>query len=700
MTLPEVSFVKKPAVEGGKKIYVEYANIPLAFDIEAYSFRDPEGTPHATMWGWGFGIGEDQVTIGRTWPEFIQILDELVTAWDLGELRRCIIWVHNLSYDWQFFRKYLRWSQVFCLEPRHVVYARDVRGIEFRCSFVLSGLSLEKTGENLLRHTVRKLSGTIDYDLPRHSGTVLDDTETEYLKYDVLVLLAYIAECIEAEGGSITKIPLTHTGYVRRAVRDACFRDHTIPSKYDYSKRRYQDLMACLTMDPFIYESLKRAFQGGYTHANPFYARETLEHVTSFDICSDYPSMICSKLYPMSTPQYVRSWGGREDFEKLCHRGCMIFTVRFINLSATFNYDHYISSSKCIITGDRQYSNGRVVRADDLTTTITNVDYIIIAKTYKWDKMFVSGVVRWEWGYLPKPIIDSTITYYEKKTTLKGVQGKEEEYLTSKGLLNAIYGMMVTDPLRPEVIYNLDTNEWGEMDSNGDLIMQRYPDDKTEKITEYNEDPNRFLYYAWGVWITAYARMTLWNAILEFGGDYVYSDTDSIKALNADSHMEYIQGYNQRIEAQIRKCLEYYRMDPDRATPKTIKGTPKPLGVWEVEAIFDRFRTLGAKRYLVETGGALQITVAGLSKQDAVKYLSTQDAFKIFDDGMEIPAEHSGRLIHRYIDDRDVFEVTDHHGVTRICEERSSIHMEGATYTLSMSDAYMEYIYQLMEGLI
>lgn len=40
-----------------------------------------------------------------------------------------------------------------------------------------------------------------------------------------------------------------------------------------------------------------------------------------------------------------------------------------------------------------------------------------------------------------------------------------------------------------------------------------------------------YLSYAWGVWVTAYARRNLWKMILQFPDDVVYCDTDSIKCV-------------------------------------------------------------------------------------------------------------------------------------------------------------------------
>ena len=169
----------------------------------------------------------------------------------------------------------------------------------------------------------------------------------------------------------------------------------------------------------------------------------------------------------------------------------------------------YISESKCFELTGATIDNGRVECAKTLSMTITNIDYDIIKQVYEWDSIELANVKYAVVNYLTKPIIKSVLDLYQDKTVLKGVQGKEVEYLLSKGMLNSIYGMCVTDIVKNNSKYNGD---WYE--------EQVSIDDELEK---YNESKNRFLYYAWGVWITAYARRNLWTGIIAVGDDYVIS---------------------------------------------------------------------------------------------------------------------------------------------------------------------------------
>ena len=250
-------------------------------------------------------------------------------------------------------------------------------------------------------------------------------------------------------------------------------------------------------------------------------------------------------------------------------------------------------------------------------------------------------------GYLPKPIIEATLDLYESKTTLKGVEGAEVEYLLKKGMLNSIYGMMVTSPLKDLVICD-ECGEWQEPEI---LNPKDEEEQEIEELQKYNDNKRRFLYYPWGVWITAYARQALYTGLLEFGKeDYLYSDTDSIKCLHIEKHLRYIEIYNEMITKSIKQCLDYYGISPDKASPKNRKGEVKQLGLWDWEtkdSPYTKFKTLGAKRYIYEQGGELHITIAGVSKKMGKDYLAAnKDPFKMFSEEMEIDAEYSGKLTH------------------------------------------------------
>src|SRR5699024_6532629 len=138
-----------------------------------------------------------------------------------------------------------------------------------------------------------------------------------------------------------------------------------------------------------------------------------------------------------------------------------------------------------------------------------------------------------------------------------------------------------------------------------------------------------------------------------------------------------------------------HRLPFEMTCPKNSKGVIKQLGVWDDEGIYTRFKTLGAKRYMTEKDGKFSITVSGVNKSAAVPYLEKtygDKIFEVFDESLYIPAEHTGKLTHTYIDEEHSGYLTDYQGNTAYYYEKSAVHLEQADYTLSLNDAYIKYI--------
>lgn len=682
--------VEYETIRTNKKI--EYLNLECGFDIETSSTYTSDGKKFSFMYIWTFGVkDENHIIHGRSWEEFITLCNNLKEHYKLSEERRLICYIHNLGYEFQFMRKYFNWVDVFSIDERKPLKALSDLGIEFRDSYLLSGYSLDMTAKNLTEHTIKKLEGGLDYELVRHNKTPLTDLEMEYCKNDVIIILYYINEQIKIYG-DITKIPLTNTGRVRNYVRNRCYYTNKNHSKSSTGKyQRYRAIMEDLTLDKDVYNMLARGFMGGFTHANANYTGEVLPDVTSIDFASSYPAVMLAEKFPMSKPIKTK-FTKDKDFNYYRKSYALIFNIKFTNLVSKINQENYLSESKCYEKIKVQENNGRVYRAESLITTITEIDFEIIEQCYSWDSAEVNGVYRFHKGYLPKSIIESTIDLYKDKTVLKDVKGKETEYLLSKGMLNSIYGMTVTRVIRDDIIYN---DEWELEKANTD-----------EQIEEYNKNKSRFLYYPWGVWITAYARRNLWYGIIKMGDDYIYSDTDSIKFKNFDKHKSFIDNYNTHILSKIKKMCLHYKIDYNRLEPKTKEGVVKPIGVFEIDGVYKRFKTLGAKRYLVEyEGGKMEMTVAGLSKKNGLKYLqdnnkNNTDVFKAFNDEMYIPAENTGKMTHTYIDEPMEFKLQDYLGNEGLGSSLSGIHLEKVDFTLSLARQYLDFIENLKNGYI
>lgn len=660
-----------PTVKNHRK--EEYYNIPAAFDIETSSFYvdgiiAPE-RKRAILYHWQFGI-LNMVTSGRTWDEFLEFLATIRGILGISDEKRLAIYVHNLPYEFQFMRKHIEWDKVFILDNRKPVYAIS-SGLEFRCMMKLAGgRSLAAVANDLQKYPVKKMVGDLDYSLIRTPNTPLSEKELKYCENDIRVCLSYIQEKIEQDG-DITRIPITNTGYVRQYCRRQC-RKHWA---------RYRALMRELTISPGEYEQLKRGFQGGFTHANAHYVRKVLSNVGSYDLTSAYPSVMLLEKFPMSHSIPVdETITDEKILMQYINDYCCLFDIELFMVTPKLHQDHPISASKCYeLEGDIQ-DNGRIVVASRLKMTITEQDYLIYRQFYTWESMRVTDIKIYERGYLPKDFTDAILDLYKSKTELKGVEGQELEYMISKNMLNSAYGMSVTDPVRLE--YDYCDDEFHELPKQVEPAIERY-----------NTDVKRFLYYPWGVWVTAYCRANLFSAIIACGDDYVYADTDSVKILNPQNHEEYFIEYNQRILNRIREASTFRLQESSIYSPVNRNGVECPIGLWDNEGVYDKFKTLGAKRYLVQKGDKYRLTVAGTNKEKSCKYLvSTGEPFAMFDDKLKIPKESTGKNLLTYFDTRCSGYVVDYMGNMYEYDELSFIHMEETEYSLSLSDSFIKYL--------
>ena len=131
---------------------------------------------------WTFSI-DDVVYYGREINDFAIFLNRL----NILNPYKKIIYVHNLGYDFQFSRNVLKFDDVFSRMPHKPIYARvNQFNIEFRCSYMLTNMSLEKSAREYGNRP--KLVGGLDYNKARTPLTPLTQRELDYAEYDNLSL--------------------------------------------------------------------------------------------------------------------------------------------------------------------------------------------------------------------------------------------------------------------------------------------------------------------------------------------------------------------------------------------------------------------------------------------------------------------------------------------------------------------------------
>lgn len=289
------SYIGHEILPTGKRNKVD--NNIYTFDIETTSYIIYEGKQlepikyldltqkqkeqcnfYGTMYIWMFGINDD-VYYGRTYEEFKEFLQFIEISTNSYDVKK-IIYVHNLSFEFQFLRNILQFDKVMARKSRKIMKCSILNmNYEFRCTLMMTNCKLEKLPQ-VYQLDVEKLVGNLDYSKMRHTKTMLTKKELAYCENDCLVVYKYITRELQ-QYSKIKQIPLTSTGHVRREFKDLITKD------YDYRNK----VRRAISTDGHIYNLLVEAFAGGYTHANWIYADTIIKNVSSYDFTSSYPSL-------------------------------------------------------------------------------------------------------------------------------------------------------------------------------------------------------------------------------------------------------------------------------------------------------------------------------------------------------------------------------------------------------------------------
>ena len=574
--------VKRQKGNPGRSKKPVLLDMVCCFDIETTYLKDIE---QSFMYVWQFQFG-DFTIMGRTWDEFLNFCQQIRDCLKPNE--RLVCYVHNLSFEFQFLRGIYPFTEkeVFVMERRKIARCEMFNAIDFRCSYIHSNMSLDQFTKKMKCKT-KKLTGTFDYAKIRYPWTPLTDDEIAYCIADVISLQEAIQNEMEIDGDNLDTIPLTSTGYVRRKCKKAM---RSKPAFYSYIHEQLPDYE--------FYLALREAFRGGNTHANRFIVGRILNNVHSVDRSSSYPDVLCNHQYPVSG---FNHWGPctmeRFLINKDKHKRACIIRIALFNVQLKNYYEGcpYLSKDKCRTVTGAIFDNGRILYAQYLETTITDIDYNIICAMYDFENpcIFDSWFARY--GDLPKEFTDVIKEMYVDKTKLKGDEEKSILYEKIKNMINALYGMTAQNPLKLSFKFRDNDYYLEDIDPCAELMKQ---------------NRNAFLVYQWGVWVTAWARWEL-QRMIDCAGDgvhtescFVYTDTDSVKFTGDISDL--LKVYNSdQMEQSIK--TKAYAIDAN--------GNMHYMGVYESEKDYDRFVTWGAKRYAYEQSGKTYVTTAGVVKR-------------------------------------------------------------------------------------
>lgn len=605
--IPVLSKGKGRTRKGRKGVY--YLDAVCAFDIET-SRTTVHGEQQAFMYLWQFQLDKHLCIYGRTWESYMQLCETI----NKNAKAHMVVFVHNLSHEFQFLKAifYFDPEKVFALNKRKILRA-ETDMIEYRCSYLLTNMSLDAYTHKMGVANA-KVRG-FDYDKIRYPWTPLSDFELKYAVSDVIGLVQALKKQMYLDHDNLYTLPMTSTGYVRRDVKQAV--KLWLPHSW----------LRPLLPDWHLYELEREAFRGGNTHANRYMAGLILSGVVSYDRSSSYPDVQVNDMFPISgfyqtpDPKY-------EDIKRLSEvRGrALLMRVSFddIRLKNLYWGCPYIPVSKSRRLIGSINDNGRVLSARHLEITLTDIDFGIIESEYQWSGFQVQELWSARYGKLPKCITEITLEYYRRKTALKGIPEQDYYYMKSKNLLNSIYGMSAENPVKVPLLYDPAARELSyDMDADLKELLKR-------------SNALAFQSYAWGVWVTAWARLRLEEGIMIAGDAFVYADTDSVKYIDTGQKWD---NYN-KIRQKASMKSGAWADDP--------KGRRHYMGVYEFDGAYTRFKTLGAKKYCYEDEDGLHLTVAGVAKKAGAVELARRGGIEAFNEGLTFVK--AGGLEARYHD--------------------------------------------------
>lgn len=604
------------------------------------------------MYIWMLGIN-DNVFYGRTW-EALRIF--------LGKLnkRKKDIFIHNLSFEFQFLSGNFKLVNVFARKERKVIKCdMEEYNITFRCTYYMTNVALSKLTD-VYNLPVEKKCGDLDYTLVRNSKTPLTAKELLYCEYDCLVIYYYIKQELSMYK-KFNKIPNTLTGRVRKELQARVLKNYNYRSK----------LQKCINTDPHIYNLLIDCFAGGYTHANWLYVNEVIKNVVSWDFTSSYPFVMLVEKYPSTT---FKKCNVRNIKSILYDDFAYIINIEFKNIKSNY-FNNIISKSKAYYIENGVYDNGKIVSASLLKIVINEIDLKIIQEFYSFDDYNILEIYYANKSYLPYELLDFILDKYHNKTAYKNVSGKEYLYSIEKSKFNSLYGMCVTNNIKDDIEFNNEGLWTTKKISNFDIL---------DKLSV--ERKKGFLSFAYGVWVTSYSRYNLLSNVRLLDEYVIYCDTDSMK-LTDGYDINVIYNYNKSVNDKIKQVANFYKIDIKRFEPEDCKGIPHKIGLFDNDGEYKYFKTLGAKKYcyIDKATEELHITVAGVPK---VGVSALKNDINNFNDNLFFKSSDTGKKQIFYNDEQPTLKVIDYLGNADIIAEKKGICLMPCSYTLSKSLVY------------
>lgn len=536
----------------------------------------------------------------------------------------CIIYAHNLAYDycyiWPFLHLFFPDMDEFFIKPHTPLVVRLSPYVELRDSYLYFNDSLERI-TNALQVDHKKRVGLVDYEKIFYPDEKLTADSWEYQYFDVLGLWEALVKDFDRDGYNITNVPLTSTGKIRRECKALYMADYEKNRKY---------FTNCYTPG-IVHFFLMNCFMGGYTHGNREYKNKLIrEKVGHRDMRSFYPT-------ELRKTQNLFQCGQFEEIEKPTLANLLtptpqtvsmgLFTFRNARLKRPDDGFPFLPTSRALEGrhGKMKYSsdNGRAVYIDGcFSLYLTDVDFLILYDQYVFDEINIDVLYTAPADVLPEWLTGFIDSKFYNKTALKDIEiaVKNDPNSTAddkieantnttkeKNKFNGIYGMFVTNPAKPDIVREGDTGEFKAEAIDLDAAMSKHYGYYKGR---FNKSGKGFLVYSHGVWCTAYSRRDLYYMLKiadtakrpDGNGSGIYADTDSLFYIQSDPLEQLFDDINK----------EMYNRAINGGYYITVNDKIVNYDAFESEKTADSFKFLHSKCYAMEIDGKLEVTVAGV----------------------------------------------------------------------------------------
>lgn len=408
--------------------------------------------------------------------------------------RNCVMWFHNLAFDGSFVIDWL-------LRNNYNHVSNNPQPGEFTTLISAMGkfytikICWQKDKFTEMRDSLKKLpmgvsaiskafdleesKGSIDYSAFRPIGYMPDSNELEYVRKDVLIVAKALKQQLDKGLDALT-------------VGSDALREY----KSIYTQKWFERTFPILDKETDM--SLRRAYRGGFTYADPRFSRRLLNEGKVYDVNSLYPSVMYDRMLPYGHPVWID--GGPKEVPD--------YPLFIMSVTMTASIKRH--KIPCIqIKGFSYFSSTEYQRRieEPVTISCTSVDWQLWNDHYDIDVLSFNGC----WYFQAESGMFNN--YIDKWSKVKSESTGGMRAL-AKLMLNSLYGKFATNPdVTPKV-----------------PILEH---DRVRLVLGEPEEREP-VYTAMGAFITAYAREFTIRSAQEHYFRFAYADTDSLHLVGSE----------------------------------------------------------------------------------------------------------------------------------------------------------------------